>query len=94
MRTFTIMDTKDGNNSFTVKCNTPGDAAINALDQLGWGRFKEEYSSINMVFRVIDNETNEVLLDTDSISKLIEYIDRNSDEYKVKDLAIQANERK
>ena len=47
-----------------------------------------------MVFRVIDNETNEVLLDTDSISKLIEYIDRNSDEYKVTDLAIQANERK
>ena len=47
-----------------------------------------------MVFRVIDNETNEVLLDTDSISKLIEYIDRNSAEYNVKDLAIQANERK
>jgi len=45
-----------------------------------------------MVFRVIDDETNEVLLDTDSISKLIEYIDRHSDEYKVKDLAIQANE--
>jgi hypothetical protein len=42
MRTFTIMDTKDGSSSFTVKGRTPGDAAINALDQLGWGIFKEE----------------------------------------------------
>ena len=51
-------------------------------------------SSINMVFRIIDDETNEVLLEADSISELIEYIDRRSDEYKVKDLAIQANEKK
>jgi hypothetical protein len=42
MRKFTIMDTKDGSNSFTVQGNTPGDAAINALDALGWGIFKEE----------------------------------------------------
>ena len=46
-----------------------------------------------MVFRIIDDETNEVLLEADSISVLIEYIDRRSDEYKVKNLAIQANER-
>lgn len=87
------MDTKDGSNSFTVQGNTPGDAAINALDALGWGIFKEEWSSINMGFRIIDYETNEILLEANSISVLIEYIDRRSDEYKVKELAIRANER-
>jgi hypothetical protein len=46
-----------------------------------------------MVFRIIDDETNEVLLEAVSISVLIEYIDRHSDEYKVKELAIHANER-
>jgi hypothetical protein len=47
-----------------------------------------------MVFRIIEQKTNETLFEAENISQLIEYIDRNSDEYEVKDLAIQANEKK
>ena len=41
-----------------------------------------------MPFRIIDHEYNEILLDSPHVSDLIEYIDKNSDEYIVKELTI------
>ena len=41
-----------------------------------------------MPFRIIDHESNEILLDSPHVSDLIEYIDKNSDEYVVKELSI------
>ena len=41
-----------------------------------------------MPFRIIDNDTNEILLDSPHVSDLIEYIDKTSDEYIVKELTI------
>ena len=41
-----------------------------------------------MPFRIIDHESNEILLDSLHVSDLIEYIDKNSEEYVVKELSI------
>ncbi len=41
-----------------------------------------------MPFRIIDHESNEILLESPHVSDLIEYIDKNSDEYIVQELTI------
>ena len=41
-----------------------------------------------MPFRIIDHESNEILLESPHVSDLIEYIDKTSDEYVVKELSI------
>ena len=41
-----------------------------------------------MPFRIIDHESNEILLESPHVSDLIEYIDKCSDEYLVKELTI------
>ena len=41
-----------------------------------------------MPFRIIDHESNEILLESPHVSDLIEYIDKHSDEYLVKELTI------
>ena len=41
-----------------------------------------------MPFRIIDHETAEILLESPHVSDLIEYIDKTSEEYIVKELTI------
>ena len=41
-----------------------------------------------MPFRIIDHETDEILLESPHVSDLIEYIDKTSEEYIVKELSI------
>ena len=41
-----------------------------------------------MPFRIIDHETDEILLESPHGSDLIEYIDKTSEEYIVKELTI------
>ena len=41
-----------------------------------------------MPFRIIDHETNQISLESPHVSDLIEYIDKTSDEYVVKELTI------
>ena len=41
-----------------------------------------------MPFRIIDHESNEILLESTHVSDLIEYIDKNSEEYVVQELTI------
>ena len=41
-----------------------------------------------MPFRIIDHESNEILLESPHVSDLIEYIDKNSEEYVVQELTI------
>ena len=41
-----------------------------------------------MPFRSIDLESNEILLESPHVADLIEYIDKNSEEYVVKELTI------
>ena len=41
-----------------------------------------------MPFRIIDHESNEILLESPQVSDLIEYIDKNSEEYVVQELTI------
>ena len=41
-----------------------------------------------MPFRIVDHDTGEILLESPHVSDLIEYIDKNSDSYNVKDLTI------
>ena len=41
-----------------------------------------------MPFRITDHETDEILLESPHVSDLIEYIDKTSEEYIVKELTI------
>ena len=41
-----------------------------------------------MPFRIIDHESNEILLESPHVSDFIEYIDKNSEEYVVQELTI------
>ena len=41
-----------------------------------------------MPFRIVDHDSNQILLESPLVSDLIEYIDKNSDEYLVKELTI------
>ena len=41
-----------------------------------------------MPFRIIDHESNEILLESPHVSDLIEYIDKNSEAYVVQELTI------
>ena len=41
-----------------------------------------------MPFRIIDHESNEILLESPHVSDLIEYIVKNSEEYVVQELTI------
>ena len=41
-----------------------------------------------MPFRIIDHESNEILLESPHVSDLIEYIDNKSEEYVVQELTI------
>jgi len=41
-----------------------------------------------MPFRIVDHDSNQILLESPHVSDLIEYIDKNSEEYIVKELTI------
>jgi hypothetical protein len=41
-----------------------------------------------MPFRIVDHDSNQILLESPHVSDLIEYIDKNSEEYLVKELTI------
>ena len=41
-----------------------------------------------MPFRIVDHDSNQILLESPHASDLIEYIDKNSEEYVVKELTI------
>ena len=41
-----------------------------------------------MPFRIVDHDSNQSLLESPHVSDLIEYIDKNSEDYIVKELTI------
>jgi hypothetical protein len=41
-----------------------------------------------MPFRIVDHDSNQILLESPHVSDLIEYIDKNSEDYIVKELTI------
>jgi hypothetical protein len=41
-----------------------------------------------MPFRIVDHDSNQILLESLHVSDLIEYIDKNSEDYIVKELTI------